>query len=293
MRIALTAFLGLVLAWNSAAEPLLTVPLWSTDTPGAKGDSPNDIPTLTVYRPEGSKPNAPAMIICPGGGYWGLASHEGPDYALFLNRQGVTCFVLRYRLAQFGYHHPTMLLDVSRAMRLVRHKAEEFGVDPHRIGIMGSSAGGHLASTLMTHFDAGNPKAPDPVDSESSRPDLGVLCYAVITMGEFTHQGSKDNLLGKNPDPALVTLMSNEKQVTKDTPPAFVWHTWEDKAVPVENSLQFAAALQKNGVPFDLHIYQNGGHGIGLQSKPPEFAGVHPWGLDLVYWLKARGFLAK
>jgi acetyl esterase/lipase len=231
------------------------------------------------------------MVICPGGGYWGLADHEGRDYALFLNREGVTCFVLRYRLAQFGYHHPIMLGDAARAVRVVRHGAKDFGIDPKRIGIMGSSAGGHLASTLLTHFDAGDPQAADPIDQVSSRPDLGVLCYAVITMGEFTHGGSKKNLLGDHPEPALVELMSNEKQVTRQTPPCFVWHTWEDKAVPVENSLLFAEALQKNGVPFDLHIYQKGPHGIGLMSKPPDFANVHPWGPDLVYWLKAQGFV--
>ena len=156
---------------------------------------------------------------------------------------------------------------------------------------MGSSAGGHLASTLMTHFDSSEAQAMDPIDCESSRPDLGVLCYAVITMGEFTHHGSKENLIGKDADQALVDLMSNEKQVTKDTPPAFVWHTWEDKAVPVENSLQFAAALQRNGVPFDLHIYQKGAHGIGLLSSPPAFENAHTWANDLIFWLKARGFV--
>ncbi len=275
-----------------AAEPEV-IPLWKDATPYAKGTSENDIPTLTVFKPEAAGTNSPAMVVCPGGGYWGLAPHEGKDYALFLNRQGITCFVLRYRLAQFGYHHPVMLADASRALRLVRHEASTWGVDPHRIGIMGSSAGGHLASSLMTHFDAGKPEAADPVDRESSRPDLGVLCYAVITMGEFTHHGSKENLLGKDPDPALVELMSNEKQVSKDTPPVFVWHTWEDKAVPVENSLQFAAALQRHGVPFDLHIYEKGPHGIGLLSKPPNFDGVHPWGNDLIYWFKARGFLKQ
>jgi acetyl esterase/lipase len=219
-----------------------------------------------------------------------LADHEGEDYALYLNQSGVAGFVLKYRLGAHGYRHPVMLGDAARAVRLVRSRAEEWGVDPQRIGIMGSSAGGHLASTLVTHFDAGDPDAEDPIDRQSSRPDLGILCYAVITMGEFTHQGSRRNLLGANPDAGLVKLLSNELQVTADTPPCFVWHTWEDRGVPVENSLQFAVALRRAGVPFDLHVYERGRHGIGLQSKPP-FEGVHPWAIDLTFWLTQRGFV--
>jgi acetyl esterase/lipase len=149
---------------------------------------------------------------------------------------------------------------------------------------MGSSAGGHLASTLLTHFDAGQLDAADAVERQSSRPDLGILCYPVISMGPNTHGGSKNNLLGKDPDPELVKLLSNELQVTKETPPCFIWHTWEDKAVKVENSLDFAAALQKAGVPFDLHVYQHGAHGLGLGKN-------HPWAQDCVFWLKGQGFL--
>ena len=155
---------------------------------------------------------------------------------------------------------------------------------------MGSSAGGHLASTAVTHFDSGKLGAEDPVERESSRPSLGVLCYPVISMGPVTHQGSKDNLLGKDPDAELIKLLSNELQVTKETPPCFIWHTWEDKAVKVENALEFAAALQKAGVPFDLHVYQQGRHGIGLADKPP-FANAHPWSKDLIFWLKTQGFV--
>ena len=153
-----------------------------------------------------------------------------------------------------------------------------------RVGIMGSSAGGHLASTLLTHFDAGHGDATDPVERLSSRPDLGILCYPVITMGPNTHMGSKNNLLGKEPDPDLVKLLSNELQVTRETPPCFIWHTWEDKAVKVENSLDFAAALQKAGVPFDLHVYQKGAHGLGLGKNLP-------WAQDCIFWLKAQGFV--
>ena len=270
-----------------AQEALL---LWPDGAPGALGNSTNDIPTLTVYRPDAAKATGAAIVVCPGGGYGGLASHEGPDYALFLNQQGITAFVLKYRLGSHGYRHPRMLEDAQRAIRTVRARAAEWKVDPDRVGIMGSSAGGHLASTALTHFDSGKSGATDPIDRQSSRPSLGILCYPVITMGPNTHQGSKNNLLGKMPSDDLVELLSNQKQVTKDTPPCFIWHTWEDKAVKVENSLEFAAALQRNGVPFDLHVYQKGRHGIGLGDTTP-FASVHPWAKDLVFWLKQQGFV--
>ena len=206
------------------------------------------------------------MVICPGGGYNHLAPHEGKNYALWLNQHGVTCFVLKYRLGSNGYRHPAMLRDAARAMRLVRARAADWKIDPKRVGIMGSSAGGHLASTLMTHFDLGNTNATDPIERQSSRPDIGILCYPVITMGEYAHQGSKTNLLGINPSPELVRLLSNELQVTTNTPPCFIWQTFEDKTVSVENSLMFAEALRKNNVPFDLHIYQKGRHGLGLEA---------------------------
>ena len=269
-----------------AAEPL---PLWEGKAPGALAETPKDIPTLTPYLPE--KPNAAraAMVICPGGGYGTLADHEGSGYAKFLNEQGIAAFVLKYRLGSAGYRHPIMLNDAARAIRTVRSRATEWNIDPTKIGIMGSSAGGHLASTLLTHFDAGNVEATDPIERQSSRPDLGVLCYAVITMGEFTHQGSKKNLLGEKPSEELVTLLSSELQVKKNTPPCFIWHTWEDKTVPIENSMQFANALQKNKIPFDLHIYQKGGHGMGLGAKGDP-AKRHPWTQDLVFWLKAQGW---
>jgi acetyl esterase/lipase len=183
-----------------------------------------------------------------------------------------------------------MLQDAARAVRTVRARAGEWQVDPNRIGIMGSSAGGHLASTLLTHFDQGRPGDPDVIEQQSSRPNLGILCYAVITMGKFTHQGSKANLLGRDPSPELVRNLSNELQVTKDTPPVFLWHTWEDNAVPVENTLQFAEALRKAKVPFDLHIYQKGQHGLGLGSNKWDPEHRHPWTQDLIYCLKVQGF---
>lgn len=269
-----------------AAEPL---PLWEGKAPGALGETPKDIPTLTPFLPEKPAAARAAMVICPGGGYGGLADHEGSHYAKFLNEHGIAAFVLKYRLGSSGYRHPIMLNDAARAVRMVRARATEWNIDPTKVGIMGSSAGGHLTSTLLTHFDAGNAEAADPIDRQSSRPDLGVLCYAVITMGEFTHKGSKKNLLGDNPSEELVTLLSSELQVKADTPPCFIWHTWDDGAVPVENSMLFASALRKKKVPFDFHVYQKGAHGMGLGTKgDPEKS--HPWTRDLVFWLKAQGW---
>ena len=273
------------------AQPTNSFPLWPDGAPGALGQQDKDIPTLTPYWPDPAKATGAAIVICPGGGYGGLAPHEGRDYARFLNEHGIAGFVLKYRLGSGGYRHPVMLQDAARAVRLVRARAGEWKLDTHRIGIMGSSAGGHLASTLVTHFDAGKPDAADLVEQQSSRPDLGILCYAVITMGQFTHQGSKQNLLGKDPSPELVRELSNELQVTKDTPPCFVWHTYEDNAVPVENSLQFAEALRRVGVPFDLHIYQKGPHGLGLGTREWNPEKRHPWTRDCIYWLRAQGFV--
>jgi acetyl esterase/lipase len=284
-----------LLVW--CAPPVLAVaqstnsfPLWAEGAPGALGITDKDTPTLTVFLPEPEKATGAAFVICPGGGYGGLASYEGSHYARFLNEQGIAGFVLKYRLGSSGYRHPAMLQDAARAVRAVRARAGEWKLDPRRVGIMGSSAGGHLASTLLTHFDAGKPDAGDPIDRQSSRPDLGILCYPVITMGEFTHQGSKNNLLGRSPAPELVRDLSNELQVTKETPPCFIWHTFEDKAVPVENSLQFAEALRKAGVPFDLHIYQKGVHGLGLGSHDYDPTKWHPWTHDCIFWLKEQGW---
>ncbi len=278
-------------ALTAAAQPKDPFPLWSGDAPGALGKTDRDIPTLTPFWPDPDKATGASVVICPGGGYGGLAGHEGKDYALYLNTHGITGFVLKYRLGSAGYRHPVMLNDVNRAIRYVRAKAADWKLDPKRIGVMGSSAGGHLASTAVTHYDAGKPDAEDPIERVSSRPDLGILCYAVISMGPNTHGGSKNNLLGKEPAPELVKLLSNELQVTKETPPCFLWHTWEDKAVKVENSLEFAAALQRAGVPFDLHVYQKGGHGIGLGTRDFDPAKWHPWSRDLAFWLKVQGFV--
>ena len=286
MKRILALALMSMLTLQAAAETLSPFPLWSEGAPGALGQEDKDIPTLTPYLPDPAKATGAAIVVCPGGGYGGLASHEGKDYALWLNDHGVAAFVLKYRLGSGGYRHPRMLEDAARAVRTVRARAGEWKVDVKRAGIMGSSAGGHLASTLLTHFDAGQADAADPIDRQSSRPDLGILCYPVITMGQFTHQGSKNNLLGKDPSPELVKLLSNELQVTPQTPPTFLWHTVEDVAVPIENSMDFASALRKAGVPFDLHIYQKGRHGIGL-------ANGHPWTKDCLFWLGEQGFVKR
>ncbi|MBL9188898.1 MAG: alpha/beta hydrolase [Opitutaceae bacterium] len=261
--------------------------LWEGAAPGAKGETAKDVPTLTPYRPAAGTANGATMLVLPGGGYGSLAEHEGTGYAEFFAKHGVTAYVLKYRLGSNGYRHPIMLGDAARALRLVRAFAKRDGLDPARVGVIGSSAGGHLASTLATHFDAGQPGSADPVERESSRPDLAILCYAVISFGDFAHAGSRRNLLGDNPPADLVKHLSNELQVTKETPPTFLWHTIEDKAVPVENSLLFAAACQRAGVPFSLHVYEKGAHGLGL-GRPERPA--PPWAEQLLYWFKERKF---
>lgn len=272
------------------AQSTNSFPLWPDGAPGALGKEDKDIPTLTAYLPTPDKASGAAMVICPGGGYGGLADHEGSHYARWLNEQGIAGFVLKYRLGSANYRHPAMLNDVSRALRTVRARAEEWKLDPKRIGVMGSSAGGHLASTLLTHFDAGKPDASDSIERASSRPDLGILCYPVISMGEHAHQGSKKNLLGPNPSPELVKELSNEVQVTKQTPPCFVWHTWEDKGVKIEDALAFVSALQAADVRFEFHVYERGGHGLGLGSRVYGGGDRHPWTVECARWLKERGF---
>jgi acetyl esterase/lipase len=268
--------------------PLIMGPirLWEGDAPGALGQRPQDIPTLTHFPADAAKRTGATMLILPGGGYGNLAEHEGTGYAEFLAKNGIDAYVLKYRLGSNGYRHPVMLNDAARALRLVRSFAKKReGMDAARVGIIGSSAGGHLAATLATHFDAGNAQASDAVERESSRPDLAVLCYPVISLGQFAHAGSKKNLLGDNPSEELVQNLSNELQVTKTTPPTFLWHTVEDRAVPVENSLLFASALRREGVPFSLHIYEKGAHGLGLRPAAP------PWGDQLLHWFKERKFV--
>lgn len=282
-------------AKKATPYPLIPGPirLYEGPVPGARGEGPQHNPTLTPYPADPAKKNGASILIFPGGGYGSLAEHEGTGYAEFFARHGITAYVLKYRLGSNGYRHPVMLNDAARALRLVRSFAKRDGLDPKRVGVIGSSAGGHLASTLLTHFDPAKPHGPtldatDPVDRESSRPDLGILCYPVISLGEFAHAGSRKNLLGENPSADLLGALSNELQVTKETPPTFLWHTIEDKAVPVENALLFATALQRAGVPFSLHVYEKGAHGLGLGRPGRE---APPWAEQLLHWFKERKFV--
>jgi len=212
---------------------------------------------------------------------------EGTDIARWLNSVGVTAFVLRYRLGP-RYHHPIELGDAQRAIRTIRSHAAEYRINANRIGIMGFSAGGHLASSAGTHFDTGDAAAADPIDRASSRPDFLILCYPVISFLNYIHQGSKQNLLGENPDPKLVETMSSEMAVTPQTPPTFLFHTNADTGVPPENSVLFYMALRKADVPAELHIYQNGPHGVGLASTDEALSN---WPQRLATWLRVRGLL--
>lgn len=274
-----------------SAQTNLTFPLWPAGAPGALGKEAKDIPTLTVFLPAPEKATGAAMVVCPGGGYAHLADHEGSQYARWLNEQGIAGFVLKYRLGSGGYRHPAMLQDAARAIRTVRARADEWKLDPKRVGIIGSSAGGHLASTTITHWDLGNTNSPDAIERHSSRPGLAILCYPVISLSnEFTHKGSRDNLLGTNAPADLLKELSAELQVNKDTPPCFVWSTMEDRVVPMENSTALATALRRAGVPFDLHVYERGPHGIGLGNKTFDAASFHPWTRDCEFWLRAHKF---
>lgn len=258
--------------------------LWPNGAPYAKGDTPEDRPAIIPYLLDG--PDRPVVIVAPGGGYGMRADHEGEPVALWLNGLGISAFVLRYRVAP--YKHPAPLLDAQRAVRTVRARAAEFGIDPNRIGLLGFSAGGHLVASAGTHGDGGREDAEDRIEQVSSRPDLIVLCYPVITLRDpHTHAGSRFNLLGEAPSRDLVDSLSNELQVSADTPPAFLWHTSDDAGVPVENSLLFAAALREKGILFDLHVYSSGVHGIGLAEGHPYASG---WTSAAAAWLKAQGF---
>jgi len=264
-------------------------PLWAAGAPGAQGSADEDVPTLTHFPAKRGKINT-AIVVCPGGGYRNLAvDHEGYQVAAWLNSVGISAFVLKYRLGP-KYHHPAQMYDVQRAIRTVRSRAAEFGVSPDRIGVWGFSAGGHLASTAATHIARAQPEAADPIDRVSSRPSFAVLTYPVIsfTAEEFVHKGSRTNLLGATPKPDEVRLMSNELQVSKQTPPTFLVHTSEDTGVPPENSVLFYLALRKAGVPAEMHIYEKGPHGFGLGSLD---AALSSWPARLLDWLRGRGMM--
>ena len=276
------------------ADDVKPIPLWEGKAPFAQGDNPKDMPSLTPYLPAKEKANGTAVVVCPGGGYGGLAmDHEGVQIAKWLNDRGIAAFVLKYRTAQNLKPpiHPAPITDAQRAIRMVRAKAGEWGVNPRRIGVWGFSAGGHLASSAATHFDAGNAEATDPIDKVSCRPDFAILCYPVISMkAPYTHGGSRNNLLGKNADEKLVESFCNDQAVTKETPPTFLFHTDEDKGVLPMNSILFYAALKKNGVPAELHIYEKGQHGVGLAPLDKfKDKGLAGWPDRLNEWLVRRG----
>lgn len=308
MRTILAALLSLTLAATAltAAEEPKTYPLWPEGAPGAQGNDPGedafhsgDVPTITVFQPDPGKATGASVVICPGGGYGFLATeHEGSDVAKWLNSLGVAGVMVKYRLGP-KYHHPAPLEDAQRAIRTVRARAKEWNLDPKRVGILGFSAGGHLASTAATHFDSGKPDAKDPIDRESCRPDVAILVYPVVALAtEYGHAGSLKNLLGEKPSQEMIENLSNERQVTKQTPPTFLAHTNEDTGVPPENSLLFAMALRKAGVPFELHLFEKGQHGLGLGTgwekfKIPTNEEFQAWPRLCAAWLKGKGFLAK
>jgi acetyl esterase/lipase len=263
------------------------IPLWPNGAPSAQGDTEMDNPNLTIYVATGNQKVPTGVLVFPGGGYVHLAvDHEGTQIAAWLNSYGISAFVLRYRLGP-KYHHPVELEDAQRAIRYVRANAKQYGIDGHRIGVWGFSAGGHLASSVGTHFDNGEASATDVIDQQSSRPDFLILCYPVITFKEpYLHRGSRTALLGDNPDPGLMDLLSNETQVTAQTPPTFLFHTSDDPVVPVQNSIDFYLALRKANVPAELHVFEHGPHGVGLARDKPDLA---IWPDLLAKWLKQLG----
>ncbi|OYW24801.1 MAG: hypothetical protein B7Z55_01155 [Planctomycetales bacterium 12-60-4] len=286
-RAVATLAVSLLTSFALAEE---TVLLWPDGAPGAVGDEDADKPWLWPYPAPQGQSSGTAVVVCPGGGYGGLAvDHEGAQVARWFNSIGVSAFVLKYRLGQ-RYQHPAPMQDVQRAMQYVRANADKYGVKPHRIGVMGFSAGGHLASTCATHFLEAKPDAANPIERVGSRPDFAILAYPVITMTEsWGHGGSRRNLLGDKPDPELAKSLSNDQMVTAQTPPTFLFHTTEDTGVPVENSLAFFAACRKHKIPVEMHIYQFGPHGVGLAPGDPALS---TWKERLHDWLRNSGLLA-
>ena len=259
------------------------IPLWCGNPPAGASD-PEQIPVMTPYAPPAWKFNHRALLIFPGGAYARLADYEGKGLAEYFCEQGYYCFVVNYRLGKdlgkAGCHYPAQLSDAARAVRLVRSWADELGCRTDKIGVVGSSAGGHLAASVSVLPELG---LTIPEEGEtakiSSRPDFSILCYPVISLGKYTHEGSKKNLLGENHDPALEDRLSLEKQVNANTPPAFLYHRLGDTAVPCENSILYARALRQHGIPFELHIYEKGDHGGALAQG-------HPWAAEALRWIE-------
>lgn len=279
-------FLPLLLTLFVSSVPLFAaekpIVLWPDGAPGALGTTAKDTPTLTPYVP--AKASGAAMLLIPGGSYSGIYEGQAEPFALWLNEQGLTVFVLRYRLGSAGYRYPAQLQDAVESMRQIRGNADKWKIDPKRIGVMGFSAGGHLVSTLINRPEDG--EIDGRKSTVSARPDLAILCYPVISMITKPHATSRKMLIGDTPDDELVRKTSSELQVRAGLPPCFLWHTAEDKMVPVEHAQLYAAALHQNGIPHELHLYQHGDHGTGLIGTQ------HPWFADLLFWLKAQKWIA-
>ncbi|MCF7688756.1 MAG: alpha/beta hydrolase [Cephaloticoccus sp.] len=301
MKLPRLALMSLVASTLSTATPTdgTVIPLWPEGVPGAKPDLGPEIhedgrienisePTLTYFAPAVDKPNGTAVIISPGGGYVRLSTErEGVQYARWLGTLGITSFVLKNRMKEFG--HPAPLQDVLRAVRMVRSRATEFGINPDRIGAMGSSAGGHLTASAGTLFDHPAGKSGDSMDAVNARPDFLILMYPVISMDDpVAHAGSRKYLLGDHPSPELLNLMSLEKQVTAHTPPTLLIHTQEDASVPIENSIRFFQALTKAGVPAEFYAFEHGAHGMGMKAG---LGTASDWPRRVEEWLRDRGLI--
>lgn len=284
--LGLAALTFLCISTLNAADQA-KIPLWPERVPGALGTDTKDIPTLTPYLPSPDKANGTAIVLCQGGSYLGYYAGQGEPFARWLNDQGIAVFLLEYRLGSSGYRYPSQLNDLSRAVRIVRARAGEWHVDPQRVGVMGFSAGGHLVSSLCVKFDRGQTDAQNPVERESCRPDFAILCYPVISMVMKPERGTRGNLLGNAPTEEALNAASSELHVTADTPPCFIWHTYEDSLVPPDHSMLFAQALIAAKVPVAFHLYEKGPHGTGLMGTN------HPWMNDLLHWMRERKLLTK
>ncbi|AWI09923.1 alpha/beta hydrolase [Ereboglobus luteus] len=289
---------ALLLPITLAAAGPAVIPLWPEGVPGLRADAAPDkdtptsssvihTPTMLFYPAPKKKATGTAIVVCPGGGYARLSmENEGRNVAQWLNSIGVSAFVLKYRLKEYG--QPAPLRDVLRALRTVRSKAAEFGVNPDRVGVLGFSAGGHLASTATTLYAHPDGKTGAAIDEVSARPDFSVLVYPVISMRGIAHKGSRENLIGKTPSSKLVGLYSTDEQITKDTPPVFLVSGTDDKTVPVENSVRFYLALRKAGVPAEMHLYQNARHGFGMK---PDMGPPSGWPVRCEEWMRHNGWL--
>lgn len=289
MKYLFSLLLAISFLPTSAQEIL---PLWEGEVPEALGQEAHDIPTLSAFWAE--NPVGTAVVICPGGGYHHLSMEkEGSRVAEWFQERGVHAFVLKYRLGSDGYQHPIMMWDGLRAMRLVRSMAEEKGFLPEKTGIMGFSAGGHLAATVSNNFDAGQPDSTDTIEQFSSRPNFTILAYPVISMlHPVVHKGSRANLMGDQVDDFnLQYALSAEEQIKADTPPAFLVHTTADQSVIPENSIWYYLALRRAGIPAEMHLYQEGGHGLGMFPQDnPVFA---TWPTLLETWMEMNHWLGE